>query len=145
MFNKEIKMEFSVRDWMLDLVVFIDPDATVTEALATMRRRYINSVMVRKTKAHPEYGILTSTDVSDKIVAQGQNPSKIKVADIMTSPTITVDEYTPIAECAKIMHEKKIHHLPVTNKAKEVIGMISATDFLVVAEAMGRAPGEPLR
>ena len=63
----------------------------------------------------------------------------------MTSPTITVDEHTPIADCAKIMHEKKIHHLPVTNKNGEVIGMISATDFLVVAEAMGRAPGEPLR
>lgn len=138
-------MVFSVRDWMLDLVVFIDPDATVTEALATMRRRYINSVMVRKTKDHPEYGILTSTDVSDKIVAQGQNPSKIKVADIMTSPTIAVDEHTPIADCAKLMKEHKIHHLPVTNKKGEVIGLISATDFLVVAEAMGRAPGERLR
>jgi CBS domain-containing protein len=138
-------MEFSVRDWMLDLVVFIEPNATVTEALATMRRRYINSVMVKKTEAHPEYGILTSTDVSDKIVAQGQNPSKVKVADLMTSPVISVDEYTPISECAKIMKEKKIHHLPVTNKNGEVIGMISATDFLVVAEAMGRGPGETLR
>lgn len=145
MFNKESKMEFTVRDWMLDLVIFVDPDATVTEALATMRRRYINSVMVKKTKAHPEYGILTSTDVSDKIIAQGQNPSKIKVADIMTSPTITVNEHTPIADCAKLMHEHKIHHLPVVNKAGEVIGMISATDFLVVAEAMGRPPGTSLR
>lgn len=137
-------MEFSVRDWMLDLVIFIDPEATVTEALATMRRRYINSVMVKKTKAHPEYGILTSTDISDKIIAQDKNPSSVKVADIMTSPIISVNEHTPIKECAKIMHEKKIHHLPVTNKAGEVIGMISATDFLVVAEAMGRAPGEAL-
>ena len=49
-------MEFTVRDWMLDLVVFIDPDATVSEALATMRRRYINSVMVRKTKDHRNTG-----------------------------------------------------------------------------------------
>lgn len=138
-------MEFSVRDWMLDLVVFIEPDATVTEALATMRRRYINSVMINKSKTHPEYGILTSTDVSDKIVAQEQNPSKITVAEIMTSPIIAVDEYAPIKDCAKLMLENKIHHLPVTNKKGKVIGMISATDFLVVAEAMGRAPGETLR
>ena len=27
-------MQFSVRDWMMDLVVFIDPDSTVLEALA---------------------------------------------------------------------------------------------------------------
>jgi len=63
----------------------------------------------------------------------------------MTSPTITVDEHTPIEDCARIMKENKIHHLPVTNKKGEVVGLISATDFLVVAEAMGRAPGERLR
>jgi len=138
-------MEFTVRDWMLDLIIFVEPDATVTEALATMRRRYINSVIIQKTADSPEYGILTSTDVSDKIVAQEQNPSKIKVADVMTSPIITVDEHTPIKECAKIMKKHHIHHLPVANKEGKVIGMISATDFLVVAEAMGRAPGEALR
>lgn len=138
-------MDFTVRDWMLDLVIFVDPNATVTEALATMRRRYINSVIVKKTKSSPQYGILTSTDISDKIVAQGQNPSEIKVSDIMTSPIITVDEHTPIKECAKLMHENRIHHLPVANKKGEVIGMISATDFLVVAEAMGRQPGEKLQ
>jgi CBS domain-containing protein len=137
-------MEFTVRDWMLDLVVFVDPDASVTEALETMRRRYISSVMVKKTKESLEYGILTSTDISDKIVAQSQNPSEIKVRDIMTSPIISVNEHTSVIECAQIMKEKRIHHLPVANKKGEVIGMISATDFLVVAEAMGRAPGEHL-
>ena len=137
-------MDFTVRDWMLDLVVFVDADVTVTEALATMRRRYINSVIVKKSKSNPEYGILTSTDISDKIVAQEQDPSKIKVRDIMTSPTITVNELTPIKECAQIMKDRKIHHLPVVNKKGDVIGMISATDFLVIAEAMGRAPGEKL-
>jgi CBS domain-containing protein len=137
-------MDFTVREWMLDLVVFVDAEATVAEALATMRRRYINSVIVKKSKSNPEYGILTSTDISDKIVAQEQNPATIKVRDIMTSPTITVNEHTPIKECAQIMKEKNFHHLPVVNKKGEVIGMISATDFLVIAEAMGRAPGEKL-
>jgi CBS domain-containing protein len=40
------------------------------------------------------------------------------------------------------MREKKIHHLPVVNAGGALVGMISDTDFLVVAEAMGRAPGE---
>ena len=65
-------MDFTVREWMLDLVVFVDAEATVAEALATMRRRYINSVIVKKSKSNPEYGILTSTDISDKI-GGGQN------------------------------------------------------------------------
>ena len=45
-----------VRDWMMDLVVDIDPEATVSEALALMRRRYIHSLITKKTKKYPEYG-----------------------------------------------------------------------------------------
>ena len=130
-------MQFRVRDWMIDLVVFVDPDAPVTEALATMRRRYINSVIVNKTETNPEYGILTSTDISDKIVAKERNPEEVKVREIMTSPLITVPLDMSIFECARLMNEHRIHHLPVVDDHGAVIGMISATDFLVVAEAMG--------
>ncbi len=135
-------IRFSVREWMNDLVVFIEPDATVSEALALMRRRYINSLITKKTQENPEYGILTSTDVSDKIVAHELNPSETKVRDIMTSPLITIHQDMTLKECAQIMSEHHIHHLPVVDDQDLVIGMISATDFLVAAEAMGRAPGE---
>jgi CBS domain-containing protein len=45
----------------------------------------------------------------------------------------------PIGECARIMQARRIHHLPVVNIDGAIVGMISATDFLVVAEAMGRS------
>ncbi len=131
-------MQFTVRDWMIDLVVFVDPEIPVTDALATMRRRYINSLIVNKSPNNPEYGIITSTDICDKIVAAERDPAQVKVSEIMTSPVISVPPDMPIADCAKLMHEKKIHHIPVVNSAGMVVGMISATDFLVVAEAMGR-------
>ncbi|MEN4100246.1 MAG: CBS domain-containing protein [Anaerolineaceae bacterium] len=135
---------FTVREWMNDLVVFVDPDATVTEALTLMRRRYINSLIVRKSETNPAYGILTSTDISDKIIAKEQNPSLVKVRDLMSSPIISVHQNVVLKDCARLMVEHEIHHLPVVDDSGNVIGMISATDFLVAAEAMGRAPGERL-
>jgi CBS domain-containing protein len=135
-------MEFTVRDWMIDLVVFVDPESTVTEALALMRRRYIHSLIVNRTKDSPDYGIITSTDISDKIIAQEHNPSKTKVREIMTAPMITVTPSMSLKECATIMKKHNFHHLPVADEHGVPIGMISATDFLVAAEAMGRAPGE---
>jgi CBS domain-containing protein len=135
-------MQYRVKDWMMDLVVFVDPDATVTEALALMRRRYINSLIVNRTANNPEYGIVTSIDVSDKIVAQEQNPSEIKVRDIMTAPLITVHKDLSLKECSRLMHDKHIHHLPVVDDDGKILGMIAAADFLVAAEAMGRKPGE---
>ncbi|HPH96981.1 MAG TPA: CBS domain-containing protein [Anaerolineaceae bacterium] len=134
-------MQLTVRDWMIDLVVIVDPEATVSDALATMRRRYIHSVIVAKT-ANSDYGILTSTDISDKIVAQDKNPSQIKVKEIMNSPLITIAPEASLKECALTMKQHHIHHLPVMNADGQIVGMISATDFLVAAEAMGRAPGE---
>lgn len=130
-------MQVLVKDWMIDLVVFIDPDKTVLEALSIMRRRYLNSLIVNKSQNNPEYGIITSTDICDKIVAQGQDPAKTKVRDVMTSPLVTLDPEQTVYQCAKTMSDQHIHHMPVMDKKGQIMGMISATDFLVVAEALG--------
>jgi signal-transduction protein with cAMP-binding, CBS, and nucleotidyltransferase domain len=114
----------------------------VSEALAVMRRRYISSILVNKSAENPEYGIVTSRDISDKIIAQDKNPSKIKVREIMTSPFISVKTDMTLKECSQIMKTKNIHHLPVANEEGMIVGMISAMDFLVAAEAMGREPGD---
>ncbi|MEN6481622.1 MAG: CBS domain-containing protein [Anaerolineaceae bacterium] len=127
----------TVRDWMMELVVIVEPDTIVSEALSTMRRRYINSVIVNKTEVHPLYGIVTSRDICDKIVAEEKDPKKVKVSEIMSSPLITVNQSVFIQDCAKLMKENKIHHLPVVDDEEKIVGMISASDFLVVAEGMG--------
>ena len=130
-------MQDLVKDWMIDLVVYIDPDEKVLAALSKMRRRYLNSLIVKKSSENPEYGIITSTDICDKIVAQGRDPSKTSIQEIMTTPLIGISPEQSIYECAKLMSEHHIHHLPVMDKDQNVVGMISATDFLVVAEALG--------
>jgi len=136
------EMQFKVRDWMIDLVVYVDAEATVSEALALMRRRYIHSLIVNKGPNNPEFGIITSTDICDQIVAQQRNPSTTRVKEVMTSPVITINPDAPLHECAALMSQRKIHHIPVLDENGQLIGMISAADFLVAAESMGRAPGE---
>jgi CBS domain-containing protein len=137
-------MQFTVKDWMIDLVVYVDPDVTVADALALMRRRYIHSLIVNQKEDFPEYGILTSTDICDKIIAQNRNPATTKVRDICTAPLIAVQTTMTLGECAQVMHEHRFHHLPVKDADGNLMGMISATDFLVAAEAMSRAPGDRL-
>jgi len=127
---------------MTSLIVFIDPDCTVTEALTVMRRRNINSLIVNKSKTSPNYGIITTIDVCDHIVARDQNPSSLKVKDIMSSPLITVSQDLTVQECAARMSEKRIHHMPVVNEKGEIVGVISAMDFLWVAEVIGRGGKE---
>lgn len=137
-------MADTVRDWMNDLVVFVDPDSTITEALGIMRRRYVNNLIAKKTKESPDYGIITSIDICDEIVAQGHDPSKVTVREIMSSPLITVSLEMTIDSCARVMKDKRIHHLPVADENGMIVGMISANDFLIVAEQLGHGDGERL-
>lgn len=127
----------TVKDWMMDLVVFVDPDQTVYEILSIMRRRYINSVMVRKSETDQNYGIVTSKDISDKIVAENRNPKDVLVREIMSSPVVTAPQDLSVKKCAILMREKRIHHLPVINDSGLIIGMVSASDFLLIAEGIG--------
>ena len=55
----------------------------------------------------------------------------------MATPLMTVPAAMLITECAAMMKEKRIHHLPVADEKGQIIGMITAMDLLLVAEGMG--------
>jgi len=130
-------LKTTVKDWMKNLVVFVAPETSVSEGLHIMRHRYATSLIVEKTKENPEYGIVTSINICDKIIAQGNDPNKMTVKDIMASPVITIQEDMKITDCAALMKERRIHHLPVADDQGNIVGMITAMDLLIMAEAMG--------
>lgn len=131
-------MQHKVKDWMVNLLVFVEPDAYVMEALSLMRRRYIHSILVNKGPNNPEYGILTSTDICDRIIAEKRNPASTKVTEIMHSPIVTISQDKDLIDCVKLMKKHQIHHMPVINETGGLVGFISATDFLVIAEQMAK-------
>ena len=130
-------MPHQVRDWMSSPVVVVDPDSTVKYALTLMRRRKIHSVVVSMSERNPTYGIVTSTDIRDKIVAAGRNPSETRVRDIMSGPIITGNPDWTLMECSKVMQEHHIHHLPIADESGALIGLISATDIFTAVEEAG--------
>lgn len=127
-------MHHKVKDWMVNLLVFVEPDASVQEALQIMRRRYIHSILVNKSKDNPEYGILTSTDICDRIIAEERDPAITQVKDIMHSPIITISQDKSLVECVQLMKKHHVHHMPVEDDSGALVGFISATDFMVAAE-----------
>jgi CBS domain-containing protein len=126
-----------VRDWMSSPVIVVDPDSSVSYALTLMRRRRIHSAVVSTDEQNPTYGIVTSTDIRDKIMAAGRSPAETRVRDIMTAPVITADPDWTLQECSRTMQEHRIHHMPVADEMGNLIGIISATDLFVAAEEIG--------
>ena len=126
-----------VRDWMSSPVVVVDPDSSVSYAMTLMRRRNIHSVVVDVSEKNPSYGIMTTTDIRDKIVAEGRNPAEVTAREIMSGPIITGRADWTLAECSRLMQEKKIRHLPIADEHGTLIGLISATDIFMAVEEQG--------
>jgi len=59
----------------------------------------------------------------------------MKIKEIMTKDVISVDEYMPVTEVAKIVSENKIHAVPVVDKDRHVLGIITETDFFTKGSA----------
>ena len=135
-------MTHTVRDWMSRPVVVVDPDSSVSYAMTLMRRRRIHSVIVAATGAASVHGILTTTDIRDKIVAAGRNPAETRVREIMSGPVVTGKADWSLVECSKVMQEHKIHHLPIADESGALIGLISATDIFMAVEEAGWEVGQ---
>ena len=131
-----------VSDWMMNLVVYIDPDSSVSEALAVMRRRNIHSLVVVMGEVAPVYGILTTTDIRDKIIIPERNPAETRVREVMTSPVVVANPQWSLRECSLKMHETGIHHMPVADEHGTLVGMISVTDIFRAAEEIGWGKGK---
>jgi CBS domain-containing protein len=113
----------------------IDPDASVSHALTLMRRRKIHSLVVDLSEGgRPIYGMVTSTDIRDKIVADDRNPADLTVREIMSAPVVTAQPDWSLRECSVKMQARNIHHLPVADEHGMVIGVISAPDLFTTAK-----------
>lgn len=132
-------MSYIVRDWMARPIIVIDDSTLVTQAMTLMRRRNIHSLVVDCSDARGKmtYGIVTTTDIRDKIVAAGRDPGKIAVSDIMTSPVHTAKPSWTLQECAEKMHKLNIRHMPVSDNEGMMVGMISQTDIFSAVEEAG--------
>jgi CBS domain-containing protein len=73
-------------------------------------------------------GILTERDIIRKITAEGLDAMKVHVADIVSSPLITIHPDKSAKAAAKLMLDNKIRHLPVV-KENRLLGIITLTDF----------------
>jgi CBS domain-containing protein len=116
-------------------VIVIDRDCSVSYALTLMRRRNIHSLMV--ALSGNDLGIVTSTDVRDKIAGAERDPKATLVREIMTTPVITAKPDMSLKDCSLKMKSNGVHHLPVSDERGMIVGMISANDIFAAIEEMG--------
>jgi CBS domain-containing protein len=131
-------MAYTVRDYMSKPIIVVDPETPVTSALSIMKRRGIHSLVVDLTEgSQVAYGIITTTDIRDKIAMPKRDPIATNVGEIMTTPVHTASPRWTLQQCAEEMHKLGIHHMPVLDDDGLAVGLISATDIFSAVEEAG--------
>ncbi len=122
-----------VSDYMHRQLEIVPQDASVVTVATRMRTRNVGSVLIECfDRPHNDCriaGIVTETDLVAKVLAPGRIPSRTSMADIMSSPLITIAPNRPMVDASHLMQNKNIRHLAVT-EGTEVLGIISIRDLV---------------
>ncbi len=118
-----------LRVLMQTTVETIASEQTVLEATQTMAEKRIGSLLV--LEAGEMVGIVTETDVVRKVIADGLPARSTSVRAVMNAPLIQIDINDTARDASRLMAEKRIRHLAVTEDNK-VVGLLSLRDLVKV-------------
>ncbi|MGE5384996.1 MAG: CBS domain-containing protein [Betaproteobacteria bacterium] len=103
-------------------------DMTVRAASKLMAAKHVSALVILDGKRIA--GIFTERDAISKVLADGLNPDKTPISEVMASEPQTVRAAMPVAFALHMMVEGGFRHVPVVDDNGEAIGMVSARDAL---------------
>jgi CBS domain-containing protein len=119
-----------VEDFMTTAVISMRETDTIGRVDLEMHLADVRHIPVVDEQSHV-VGILSSRDVLRAYAYGAGKP--IPASKFMTKRPITVRPGTPAHEAAAILLQEKIGALPVVGEDEQLVGIVTATDFLAIA------------
>ena len=98
----------------------LPPGASLDDALELMEDRHTSCVVV--TAADAPLGIVTERDV---VRLYTHNSGGLTLADVMTSPVVSIRADAPLHEAANLMLTHRIRHVVVSDDHGRLVGLLS--------------------
>jgi CBS domain-containing protein len=124
-------------------VFSIMEETSVHQAAQYLREKQVRSVGVLNG-AGKLTGVISHSDVSDKVAAENKCPAWMKASEIMTRELVTVTPEMTMEECLRLMEQNTIFHLVVLDEKQGFRGMLSVSDILRVVASDEKARADLL-
>lgn len=119
-------MKGHARQLMTTRVAVTTAHTTLAEAARELGRLEVSGLPVVDDNGQV-IGIVTETDLLHALLED--QSVETSVGTIMTSPVVTVDEFTPADTVARLLRTHRVHHLPVTRQGV-VVGLITPQEVI---------------
>jgi CBS domain-containing protein len=116
-----------VADVMSRDVRVASPDDTVQQAARLMQEEDTGLLPVGENDRL--VGMITDRDVAVRVAAEGKNPAQTRVREVMTPEVRYVFDDEDLHHIVDVMAEQQIRRLPVVNRNKRLVGVISLGDL----------------
>lgn len=110
-----------------------NPQQTLQEAARMMAELDVGAIPVAENDRL--IGMLTDRDIAVRAVAAGKNPATCKVAECMTSDVKYVFDDETTDDLARNMSTLQVRRLPVLNREKRLVGIVSLGDLATTSGA----------
>ncbi|NQU44710.1 cache domain-containing protein [bacterium] len=101
---------------------------SIGEAAERMARENSSAIAVT-TPEGDVAGIVTDHDLRERVVSRNLDSSR-PVFEIMSSPVVSIPDWSPIYEAFLLMREKQVRHLVVTGSSGKISGMTRNKDLV---------------
>jgi len=142
----------AIKDVMTPQAEVVSPDATAEDAASVMKTLDIGVLPVCDEEGL--VGILTDRDLVVRVLAAKRDPKATLVGEAMTPSVVWCFEDDDVERAASLMAEQQIRRLPVLNRERQLVGIVSLGDIAGHGETrrLGEAvledvsqPAEPKR
>jgi CBS domain-containing protein len=116
-----------VKECMTKQVELGNPDMTLREVAKKMRDGKFGMLPIAENDRL--VGMVTDRDLVIRGIAEGKDPSKAKVSDVMTKSVLYCFEDQTLDEVSENLGEQQIRRLPVLNREKRLVGILSLGDL----------------
>jgi len=124
-------------------VFSIGDDTTVYDAARYLRERQVRAVGVVAADGSL-IGVVSQSDVSDKVAAENKCPAWMRVSEIMSTGLVSVTPDRSLHDCLRLMEQNSIYHLLVVGADGGYRGMLSVTDLLTAIASDEKARADML-
>ena len=128
------KAATQVKDLMTAHAEWVGADTPVRKVAEKMRDKGIGCLPVGENDRL--IGMITDRDITCRAVADGLDLSRAKARDVMSKGVTWCFEDQSDVEATKMMENKNIRHLPVLNRAKRIVGMLSFGDLALRSKSL---------